>query len=403
MVAIKGFKLVSEYLLIHLQANGRADWLNCDAEGRLYEKPQSGLLSDIPKQSPNCHVIVLLPSVHASLYEVSLPASSYKQQLKALPYALEEQLPGDLEDYFFAVCQKSTDSKPLGVVVIKHQFLREHIHRLEEVGITPHVMLPELLAFQYTPSNDVVQVHVDSHHALIRTDLFKGAVVDLVHLDDILKREFLSQKIMLSGPGAGKIHLSVEVERQEKTLPILAQAIKTSLNNPPVNLLRQEYQTSRPRVKQTNRWFYRWKTSVFLLLALFFVCLFGKSLYLMHTYRLYRVQEAKISQIYYANFPEGQAAVSPRNEIAQKLAQLRRAASGGAFLRLLDKTASVFAQYPALKFQSIHYKNGQLDIIFPLINLQWQKAMLNKLREQGLMLHYSYDNHLLTFHIKEAD
>jgi general secretion pathway protein L len=83
---------------------------------------------------------VLLDPFDTAILQAGLPSLSRKNLLRALPYALEDRLLGDVEQQFFILLYSSNGDT--NVCVIAHERMQSVLAALDAAGLHPHTMLP---------------------------------------------------------------------------------------------------------------------------------------------------------------------------------------------------------------------------------------------------------------------
>ena len=96
---------MASMLLLHYDpaSPGQATWSHVNNQGELTSRITSGSLDDAAVVAAQHKVIVLLDSSNVHLNHVQLPTSNRQKMLRAIPYALEEQLAEDIEDFHFVI------------------------------------------------------------------------------------------------------------------------------------------------------------------------------------------------------------------------------------------------------------------------------------------------------------
>ncbi len=115
-----------ERVYFTLEADGSASWL------RPGGAPQRGTLSSLA-QCGASHWCWLFDGRRVQLTQVVLPAANARTQRQALPFALEEQLLGPLEDLVFATRRLSRTE--FAVAVLERAALESGLARCLEAGI----------------------------------------------------------------------------------------------------------------------------------------------------------------------------------------------------------------------------------------------------------------------------
>jgi general secretion pathway protein L len=146
----------NDRLLLRLDPEGRLSWLG--AAGR-----------SVPGAPPRQRVeqarriVVLVPSEDVLLTGATLSARNQTQLLRALPFAVEDQLLAPVEDlHVVPVPAPGLDGDRRAVLVVAPTRLREWLDRLGADGIRPDVLIPETLAL--APAT----VLIEADRALVR-------------------------------------------------------------------------------------------------------------------------------------------------------------------------------------------------------------------------------------------
>ena len=66
-------------------------------------------LAELKEKFPAASCIILVPSNDCLVTTVALPTRQRRQQLKAIPFALEEQLADNIDDMHFAIGDRRED------------------------------------------------------------------------------------------------------------------------------------------------------------------------------------------------------------------------------------------------------------------------------------------------------
>lgn len=127
---------MTDTLAIRLSSSGDdVDWLLVDDTGAARGSVSSGPLADAARQAGDRPVLVLLDDVAVTRTVCDLPVSGRKLA-QALPYALEDQFAGDVDDLHFGAGD-ANDAGIRPVAALDESTVAEAIGRLESVGIEP--------------------------------------------------------------------------------------------------------------------------------------------------------------------------------------------------------------------------------------------------------------------------
>ena len=136
---------MSDWLLLRLPhtAKESPQWLLADAHGMGMGSVMSGTLAEASQFCGNRRVCVLVDSSLVLTADVELPVRGSARALQVAPFALEEQLVGDLEQQHFAVGQRDPLSGRTPVSVVSREQMQEWADALAAAGINADCMCAE--------------------------------------------------------------------------------------------------------------------------------------------------------------------------------------------------------------------------------------------------------------------
>lgn len=364
-----------ETLVVRLSPEdpARGAWIAVDEEGRRVGLPGAGALSDAAVVSSGKRVLVLVPAVDVLLTRVTLPVRGTSRVLKALPFALEEQLAEDVEDMHFAAGASQPDGS-ITAAAVNRDSLAGWLDSLREAGLEPQVVCSEAEGVPDVPNH--LSWILESDRCLARTAGQVPVVMDIESVSEAMR----------FGPGfpetaeAGR-HLSVyltseaqprfgdalEALRGEVTslevrlLPdgIVPHLASACMAQEPVNLLQGEFA---PRTNVEKLW-KPWRMPAALLAVLFVVGVAGDAIELSRLKAEEARLDASIQQAFEAAMP-GARLVDARAQIERRLALARGTGSEAnqSFLEALDALGSALASTPGVVLEAISYRSGTLDL-----------------------------------------
>ncbi|MGD8572508.1 MAG: type II secretion system protein GspL, partial [Gammaproteobacteria bacterium] len=107
-----------------------------------------GDLKTASNHAMGCRVTVFVSGVEVVLTDVALPVMNKQKLLKAIPFALEEQLASDVEDNHFAAGERPQPDK-ITVAIVERTMIDQWLNNLKDVGIQPDVVTTEVLAVPF--------------------------------------------------------------------------------------------------------------------------------------------------------------------------------------------------------------------------------------------------------------
>jgi general secretion pathway protein L len=114
------------------------------SNGTIKEQGSALSLEDLNPELASLPLSVLLSPLDTALLQISLPAMSRKNLVRAIPFALEDRILGEVEQQFFTLMH--TEKESTSVCVIAHERMQAILGALKTAGFHPHSMLPALNA-----------------------------------------------------------------------------------------------------------------------------------------------------------------------------------------------------------------------------------------------------------------
>ena len=172
---------MSDRLLLRLHSDESLTWLAQDAQGRALSGANTGA-PPAETLARARRILVLVPTEQVLLLETPRMSAQRAQFVKALPFALEDQLASPVEDLHFALPERLNEAR-VPVAIVERQVLRGWLDRLGRDGIRPDALIPEALALPFVAGSTLV---IEDKRALLRTALSQAGASDLAELPDWL-------------------------------------------------------------------------------------------------------------------------------------------------------------------------------------------------------------------------
>ncbi|MCQ4165192.1 type II secretion system protein GspL [Tahibacter harae] len=341
---------MSQRLLIRLQTSGRHTWLAPGASAATAGLPTAQALARAQQ------VIVLVPATEVVLLEAPAVSRNRAQLMKAVPYALEDQLAQPVEELHFALAAR-VDGPTVGVAAVARRRLKSWLEELAAAGVHPDVLFPESLAL---PLGHLL---IESGNAQLRLGPWRAAAMEpdllaewLEFADDGNLPEIEVFDTRFQPPQALPLAPRAYHERQGDALVLLARGLDTEL---PLNLLQGEY-APRHRSAPAARW---WRLAALagagVLLLAFAQLLLERQVLAGESARL----EAAMRNVLVQSFPEMEkVAGDPPALMKSALARLGGGESSGGLLRTLGQIAPVLGSTTRLTTRGMEFRNGVLEL-----------------------------------------
>src|ERR1700722_20533636 len=126
---------MSERLLIRLHPDGRTSWLTLSAQSRAASAANSGAPPAQALARPQ-RVVAIVPAESIVLLDTPRMSAQRAQFVKAVPFALEDQLISPVEDLYFALPDRLIGER-VAVAVVARKTLQGWIDQLAAAGGRP--------------------------------------------------------------------------------------------------------------------------------------------------------------------------------------------------------------------------------------------------------------------------
>lgn len=357
------------------EADDRAGLVAVNAEGQLLHGPLELSLAEIARHIDSQAVTVLLPARDIVSCVAEFPATSPSRLRQMLPFSLEDEFAGDVDDLHFAAGERN-EAGSLPVSVISRARLDYWIARLSEAGIEPKQILSEADGVADTPA--VTTLFVDGPKLLGRRPggaPFAFEELSLAELWRLLESERedasdLADVVLFADAATleqrrGEIddwrQSIANVNLRELAEGCLPKLAATLVFRKPANLLQGDYA---PRSDYLNL-IRPWRVAAALLLAVVGLAVIGTAIESVRLGRADEALSAEIDTLCRSRYSSSQESRC-RAELLQRLAGSGQAgASGGGYLSMLAAVAA--AGGDAIRLEQISFRDRvtTLELIVP--------------------------------------
>ena len=164
---------MSETLLTHYNIENahQATWALCNDAGELTGKISSGALDELSEAAANHHTVVLLSSQCLHINQLQLPTQNLQKMLKAVPYAIEEFIAEDIENFHFVIARNKHNNL-VAVTGIDKVTLQNIIQIFQQANITVEKIIPDVLCLAADEQQWVCLNYLDTSY--LQTDTLNG-------------------------------------------------------------------------------------------------------------------------------------------------------------------------------------------------------------------------------------
>ncbi len=277
---------MSNKTIIRLNENSpeSAEWIEISDQGRQISAPQSGALQNLPNQLRSNPIFVLLPGTETTTKFLKLPIKSFQKIRAAIPFALEEELAGDIKDLHFSFIKiKGNDEIP--IVIIEKKRLNYYQQLLDDCNIEAHLITSELFGLEMI--KNTITAMIEPNKIMINNGSNISVVIENDNSHDInniinqIKESANYIQVYLREDINNYEHLSNDLKDNHDNIDIklipshsLQKLSQTIINSNSVNLLQGKYAAK----IDLEKYFKPWKYAAISIIALCFTLLLNKAL-----------------------------------------------------------------------------------------------------------------------------
>lgn len=366
---------MAETLVLRLDPadHGVGTWIVVDDQGRRVGAPGAGPISAAASAAAGRRVFVLVPAVDVLLTSVTLPVRGTSKVLRALPFALEEQIAEDIEALHFAAGRAAADGKITAAAVDREQ-LEGWRASLADAGLEAQLICSEAEGCPAAPNH--LNWVLDADRCLARSGDGLPVLLEIGSVEEALRfgpgfpgegGEARHLSVYVTPEGRMRHGEALEAMREElatlelRILPdgVLPHLAAGVVGGEPINLLQGAYA---PRT-QLDRLWKPWRTAAALLAVLAVVMVGQQALRLVQLTQEEARLDAAIAEAFQQALP-GARMEDPRFQVERRLAVLRGTGSTAneSFLTALEAVGGALGDTPGITLQSVSFRAGVLDL-----------------------------------------
>ncbi|WP_455206618.1 type II secretion system protein GspL [Kaarinaea lacus] len=379
-------------------------------QGQIASPVYHGDLKTAANHALGCRVVVFVSGVEVVLTDVALPGMNKQKLLKAIPFALEEQLANDVEDNHFAIGERQQADK-VNVAIVGRNIIEMWLQGLNDVGIQPDVLTTEVLGIPYTDNSWTLLLKAAGKQsrskAILRNNLQAGIALDVANVLPLLRSMLEVVAAQNHRPGklnvivcdSQSIHPDADSSSQQNTLqstageldavvsqleslankleydlevfhpeqPFLEYLAQQFDESKCINLLQGDYSRRERMEKLLRPWIPAAAIAAIWLLLQVGLMIFDYQKLAAKD----RALRAQITEVFRQTFPDSKNIVDPKAQMEQKLSELRKQANQGAdMFILLAKAGEVLSDTDTLLIRTLRFKEETLDLDFEISDLQ---------------------------------
>lgn len=357
-------------------------WREGELRPRMSDSPQ-----ELAGECAGEAVYLVAPAAQMLTLEAQMPAMPSQRMRQALPYALEEQIAGDVEQMHFAHGSRSSEGV-VPVVAVEHERMREWLQLCDEAQLRPQGLYNDALSLPWREGSWTLLLESDG--GLLRTGQYSGYALDAEQWPSLLALGWegrdaavVDTLVVLDAREDGEgpalpslIDANIEHEHCEYPLRQLCQGREGN----PVNLLQGKYS----RREKAGRLWAPWRATA-ALLGLFLGIHLAWAVY--DYLKLSSQDEALYGEtvaLFRQTFPEVQNIANPRVQMERELTALRTGGTASAFATLMGRTGEALGESSGVSLRGLRYRQGQLELELELDSLPQLDGLRARLESHPL-------------------
>ncbi len=389
----------------------RFRWLNDLDDERLEwfdQELHQGTLAELAQAAAGRGCTWVIPGERVTLLVVTAPTRNRATWLRALPYAVEDQLAEEVETLHFAVGPAQADGH-IPVAILQTAYLETGLARCREAGVVVREVVPDFLLLPY--ESDTWSLLIEPTRVLVRQGLYRGFAAEASLANTLLRMTLHKPDKQNASDGsttdpasesrAQQIHVYGDVSLGSssllttladhaaphpmmKTAPQALLALAASTPQAPLNLLQGRFSQQ----AQWGKYLKPWRFAAGLV-GLYLLC--GLGAQVLEYRRLTQERaalQAEMEQIYRTAVPTATRIVNPRVQLEAHLRELKqnKGSQKAGFLELLYRSGPALIAFNDVTLRSLRYRNEQLEAELDSSNLEALDQLKNRLANQAGLL-----------------
>jgi len=382
----------------------QVDWVIIDDAGTTTSAGR-GELAELVAAADQRRVIVVVPAISVLRVAVAIPLKGAAKIRQALPFALEEQIAGKIEDQHFAF-RKADAAGLTPVAVVADALMEAWLKRLLENGIRADAIYCESDGIPALPAT--ISILVDGNNSIIRDASGEFTVTDSTSMPVILEM-LLDQHAEAMENDATAVPANVLCYCDERThrsyeelwsrlrmhtdsvesriiadgaLPFMAGQLA---RNEGINLLQGDYAAK----ADLNIDWEPWKLPGAMLAAFLLVVLVFQGASFWQLSRTEASLDAAAAQVLATTFPDAAGTADPWRALESRLGSRSAGGTGSiaigpGFAEAISVLTEAAKEVPELKMQTIGFRSGILDLQLRAPSVDALDQLRQKISDSGV-------------------
>ena len=354
-----------EQLVVRLGANSHdaVHWIVWSAQQN--EIIASGVLASanelhsLKERAGQRAITALVPTSDVLLKWVELPAKANRKALAAIPYMLEDEISGDINQQFFALGPKKANLQ--AVAVVSKDKLQQWLNIINDAGLRCEHLIPDVLALpQATQGWALLEL---GGQLLIRQDEWAGLQGELAWLRQAVSlhaRQYQTlhqQALQIDNYSELEFADIDTIESRSMPLELPMKVLASGLAQAKFNLLQGEFKV---KSNVSSGW-KNWRLAAGLAALALLTSVVDKVIEQQRIQGELAAINQQINQEYRRAFPDAGAYRDVKATMQSKLNALEQGGGGSSMLVMLSQLSPAFAE-SNIKPQSLRFDASRSEL-----------------------------------------
>ena len=344
-----------------------------------------GSVTELGQIAKGHKATLLLDSSQINLTKVNIPSQNRKNQLLAIPFALEDALADDIEELHFASGTRQPDGN-IPVITINRNLLDNIISDFKNAGVSIDTLSADILTLPL--NNNQWTLLLDNHRALIKTGIFSGHYCDLdilpVFLQTLINQQNEKPESLLiySSEQPADLEQLNNIDIEIKPIISNQSAISVFSKNlsaaKQLNILQGGYA---PR-RESSGLLKPWKSVAAIFVA--WICL--QLIYSGFQTSQLKDKNLELTGLIQKEFKKANPGTKKYNNMQKRMERLLKQTRGDnsnndnqLFLKLLSEAAPTLSSNKKITINGMVYRNKFIDLDLQADSLQTLEAVKTRL------------------------
>jgi general secretion pathway protein L len=325
----------------------------------------SGVLSDaealgsLRERAGQRAITALVPTSDVLLKWVELPAKAGRKAIAAIPYMLEDDISGDINQQFFALGPRKGNQQ--AVAIVNREKIQQWLQVIDDAKLSCNLLVPDVLALpQASAGWAILQL---GEQLLVRQDEWAGLqgetdwLLQALALHARQYQQHTQQPLVINNYSELNLASLADVEAQTMPLDMPMKVLAEGVAGANFNLLQGEYKL---KSKGGSNW-KKWRLAASLAAAALLIIVSDRVIEQQRIDQQLAELKSQIEQEYKRAFPNAGAFRDVKATMQTKLKALEQGGGSSSVLVMLNQLSAAFSE-SQIKPQTLRFDAARSEL-----------------------------------------